>query len=379
MVQKFFFYFKFLIKGNFNTRIKHKKIIIFDDESLTNKLFKDLANLDHVFILKTRLSKIETVFINLNLIFRFFFFLIKCYNIQVAYFASIITLINPKIVLTNIDNCLIFSQVSKLLYKKIAFLAVQNAARYQFEEPFFDKKIIKKFFIPELACFGKHEEESYKKNNIHVKKFLTSGSLKLSDYLEQKKDTKSKEKYDICLILEESSGWDNLFPGFENAMGLIASHTARLAREENLSLVIAGKRNNNFEKDREKNFYSKYIPGDFSIKKSDLFSSYHLIEQSKITIGMMSTILREGLALEKKILSCNFSGCTAWNFPLKGICFLNTPEYDVFSKRVKKIISLDFKNYKKLLSKDPKYLMLIDKNNLPTKKIQIRIDELIGK
>ena len=77
--------------------------------------------------------------------------------------------------------------VAKQLHKKIKFLAVQNAARYEFDEPFYDKNQNKKYFIPELACFGEYEKSLYKKHKIDVKNFFVIGSLTLTEYLNQKK------------------------------------------------------------------------------------------------------------------------------------------------------------------------------------------------
>ena len=41
---------------------------------------------------------------------------------------------------------------------------------------------------------------------------------------------------------------------------------------------------------RKKIFYSKYIDQDFKILPNSNYSSYKAIENSEVTIGMMSTI-----------------------------------------------------------------------------------------
>ena len=64
-------------------------------------------------------------------------------NFKISYLVSLILEINPKIVVTNIDNSIDFSLVARRLFKKIKFLAIQNAARYQFDEPFYDANIKK--------------------------------------------------------------------------------------------------------------------------------------------------------------------------------------------------------------------------------------------
>ena len=81
-------------------------------------------------------------------------------------------------------------------------------------------------------------------------------------------------------------------------------------------------------------------------------------------IGSTSTILREALGFEKKILSCNFSGNYHIDFPIKGICFLKDCEYDEFEERVMKILSLNKKDYFNKIDHDYKYLMYPEKNNI---------------
>ena len=55
-------------------------------------------------------------------------------------------------------------------------------------------------------------------------------------------------------------------------------------------------------------FYKKYINKNFHInpRVKENFTSYTNTENSKIIIGMVSTLLRENLGAGKKILSCNF-------------------------------------------------------------------------
>ena len=40
-----------------------------------------------------------------------------------------------------------------------------------------------KFYIPYFLCFGQHEINEYKKNNIKVKNFFKVGSLRTSNFL----------------------------------------------------------------------------------------------------------------------------------------------------------------------------------------------------
>ena len=94
---------------------------------------------------------------------------------------------NPKLVITYIDNSYKFSEVAlryNKINKNIKFVAIQNGARYEILENdyLFRKKIRKenynkKFFIPVLFSLGNYEREIYKKLNINVSKNIPIGVL----------------------------------------------------------------------------------------------------------------------------------------------------------------------------------------------------------
>lgn len=375
MLAKFLLLFRLIIKSKYEFKIPQKKIIIFDDEGLDLKLFQKFLNLKETEVLITRNEKIKTIFFSPKIIFLIIFYWLKGNKLSVSYFTALIISINPKLVLTRIDNSILYSLVAKNLYKKYFFLAIQNAARYQFDEPFYDKKIFKNLFIPEFGCFGNYEKDFYLKHGIKVNKFFILGSLKLSNYLENRK-IEPKDEFDICLVLEESTGWNKLYEGFEDALGLIATYTERFAKQNNLKLVLAGKRATPNLIDKERKFYKKYLKYNWEIKNKKIFSSYHYAASSKVVVGMMSTLLRESLSIKKKILSCNFTGCEAWDFPINGICSLKNNKYEIFDERMKLILNLDFNTYKNSLEKDPSYVMFLDKLKLPTTMLANRIKEL---
>ena len=86
--------------------------------------------------------------------------------------------------------------------------------------------------------------------------------------------------------------------------------------------------------------------------------------QSKLTIALWSTMLREAISFEKKILSFNPIGhpdvrFTAPDdtFPQESICILNKPSYELFEERVLKILSMTNKEYFSQLGKEKSFLM----------------------
>ena len=86
--------------------------------------------------------------------------------------------------------------------------------------------------------------------------------------------------------------------------------------------------------------------------------------QSKLTIALMSTILREAISFEKKFyllilpdtLMLNFLH-QALHFPQESICILTKPSYELFEERVLKILSMTNKEYFSQLGKEKSFLM----------------------
>ena len=92
-----------------------------------------------------------------------------------AYLISLIEVIQPKVVLTFIDNSLKFSDLARALDKKINFVAIQNAARYDFNKYKYryKKKLAvqdytKNLYIPNYLCFGKFEIDHFRKHKVKL-------------------------------------------------------------------------------------------------------------------------------------------------------------------------------------------------------------------
>ena len=94
---------------------------------------------------------------------------------------------------------------------------------------------------------------------------------------------------------------------------------------------------------------------------------------------MMSTMLRENLALGGKSLSCNFTKSHIWDFPIKGICFFNNLNFEAFEKRLIKLLSMSYKDYLLGLNNKPDYLIFSHKNHSTQEMLKKRIKDLLKK
>ena len=347
---------------------KKKKIIVFDN--LSNfYILNNIFNKNLTYVMPVRITEIKKIYINTFIIN----YLIKNFfkdKLKINYFQALIKLIEPKVVITAVDNSVEFQKIAKELHKSIKFIAVQQAHR---EYSFFPRSWLKDVFIPEYYCWGTYDVNIFKSKRMKVNEYKLFGSLKVCKFLKKKKQ---KQIYDICLPshgLPAPDFYSNLkkygtkFNNRERSQYTDGVHMPKLyysldktailvfnhAKKYNLKFVIASRYEN-----KTKNFYLekkyyerlfksskfKIIPNDFKN-----FGSYRTISRSKLIIGLNSSILRETLELKKKILVCNFTGSNNIYFPIKNRFILKKYNRNQFEKMFFNISKMSTKKYYKIL------------------------------
>ena len=185
---------KFLRKLSFIQVPKKNKIIIFDD--LGNEISFILKK-ENYFLLNPRINSMKEVFLNYKILIFILFNIFKR-NLKINYLIALINEIDPKLVITFIDNSQDFHKLSKHFDKKKDFLAVQNANRGDYS--FLKEKQKKNVHIQKLFCLGEFDVEFFKRNFINNNP-IVSGSLKNSIFFNNyKKEINEKIVFDICLI-----------------------------------------------------------------------------------------------------------------------------------------------------------------------------------
>lgn len=370
---------------------KNIKIIVIDDEERSENELLLKKHLNKTFFLSTRFYAINFFFLNSKILLNTFKYLIKGNFSLSSYFASLIEFVKPKIILTTCDNSHHFFKTAKILHKKFKFIAIQRSSRDSIVK--LPKKLKEIIFIPEYFCFGEYEKKFYRAIGANVSKFKPIGSYHFSNF-ENKIDIKKiKENYDICLIAEVPYKHDF---NFNEEGQKLATFIKKFAEKYNLKVVVAGKRRNNINKklilakktgvslentfDPEYSFYTKIFgKKNYKINIKGQFSSYKTAMKSKVVIGMSSTMLREMLAVGKKILvwSSKKHLSSRTKFPIKGLCLLQCNGYDEFEKRLKKIIFISKNKYFTKLKNDPKKLVFYNKNYSTNSKIINEIEKYI--
>ena len=261
----------------------------------------------------------RVLYFNLAILINIPFSFISLKSIKSAYLAALIKAISPELVITLIDNSIHFFRVARMLHKKIRFIAIQNGLRMDL---LMRPKIwCDEIFIPEFVCFGKNEKDLYNELNADVGKFHIVGSLKEMAFREESSifDNSSGNdtvdyKYDICVVSESFDGYDKDYPGLENACGSIVKFARKFGKEHGLKLALALKYPVDFKTNSgstEVEFYSRFANLDsFTLgnQEGNVWSSYEMTYQSRVTLGMTSTLLLETASRGNRVLICDFFG-----------------------------------------------------------------------
>ena len=246
--------------------------------------------------------------------------------------------------------------------------------------------------MPHYFCFGQLEIDDCNLYKINVKNFYKYGSIGVANffhYLNQNKIKLNKNKYDICLISEPAEGVDAYYNhnSVEEGVAQISRFAIKFSRKHKLKFIFASKRAKktalvkNSQYNTEINYYKKYLDkSDFDYlmnninEKKYFFSSYQAIFESKIAVAAQSTLLRNKIGLNEKILSCNLTNFKIYDFPINGFCTINNCNYEDFENRLQKILNMSIKDYFYNIDRDKSYIVAFDKELSTIDKIKKKID-----
>ena len=383
------FVFKYLVNGTiYFKNPKKNKVIIFDSKYPGSFYLRYLFLKKITHIIPTRAEEIKEIHLTKEVIK----YILKNFfkrSLKQNYLIILIKLINPKIVVTYTDNSPDFYLISKLLRNEIRFIAFQQGTRSLRRQPV---RYGKEIFIPEFYCLSNWDKNYFEKKKAKVTNFFVEGSLKVAlakKFIKSNKIKIHNNKYDICIIGEHGKIWGSKaeevlnynkknFPSTDKydtynfiekhgfSTGTHAKYVQKLCKKHNLRFIIAGKHlKNTVLRQAEINFYKHYL-GNNNFKLvpglPHKFSNYQLILQSRLIIGCDSTLLRETLALKKKVLHCNLSGHPGADIPIKKDFAFKGHSFEAFEKKVVNILNMSDNNYFKSLGKNKDYIIANSEN-----------------
>ena len=350
----------------------HKRFLIFDE--VNSEILKNYLKNNYTY-LHCRNEKF-------NLYVLFFNFLNKKFN-KLDYYNSYIGYVNPRIIISTIDNNPTFYKLKKNINQKKILIQMG------WKSPIYDKSIFsfkknkvkiikdKLYNIDTILVFNKSIGNFFK--SLNAKKVIEIGSFR-SNHIE----INSKKKIDLLYI----SSWNNIDPkkkytNIVNGKEYLLMHNKILnnlnkyLEKYDVNLHILGKKNKFLNENLEFNFYKKIFKNSkWTFLQSEKYNSYKVVDSSKIIINLHSTLGYESLSRGNKTIFLD-----PYSNKIKTINFgwpcedlkKNGPFWttDVSFKGIEKIIN-NLKNMKnkKFLSLQKKYskkLMPYNKKNTKLK------------
>lgn len=271
-----------------------------------------------------------------------------------VYLLSCLHWINPKLVITFIDNSIIFQYLS-VTYEKAVFYAIENGIRSKY-----DVDIKYKYVMPNYFCFGYWEKELFEKYGHSIKNYYPVGSLLGGYYKYHISGEDIPIKYDICLVSQwrESIMNGNIFPEIKVGIATLFSFLGEYIKENNVKFCVASPS----DEEEQFNYYEKVFKDKATVIQynRENFSTYAAMDCSDVIVAFDSTAAREAFGWGKKVLFCNFSGDDNYDFPIQGIWSINHADYDEFRERMNLLCSMNVDEYLKQSGENLRYMMNYD-------------------
>lgn len=338
-------------------KINKKDIVIFD--CVNSRVLLEILPKNQTYVISSRVHLIKKLLVNLTTI-SFIFKNLFYRSIQLNYFISLIIQIQPKFVITTIDNSVTFSNLTKYFENKVKFIALQNAARGGIYENTDDSN--KFLYYSNYMGFSNFDLELMKKKGIKIKNFFSVGSLKNSyfkKYIQKKIDNQNKN-FDICFISKRIFENDQKVSSkaAEDSFTLLKL-LANYIKKYNKSIIIQSKSKKlNLV---EKIFFDKLFTGtNYKIDLLDnelKFNSYRNISSSKIIVGAPSTLLREASVYSDTKILCFSTENKDDKYPYAGLNLLRENSSEKFDERLNLLFALPYEEYVKKLQPKHNYLM----------------------
>jgi surface carbohydrate biosynthesis protein len=370
---------------NINNITKGSDVLIIDLHGSEN-IVKTLPNGISYALLSTRG---EFIYLSYKLIFFWivFFFKIRPINrtsIRVSYAASVVKIINAKILVTFIDNNNFLGLISRN-FDTLHCISIQNGANRQ------KHGIVSNAILPTYYySFGENEIDLFKRDGINYKEVYPMGSLKAGLFYEQynKSNKKEKNQYDVGIISEyrpEQEYSDHIsMRDFFKAGFKLHKFMSRYGGNKKIAVLLSGKDSKN-----EKKYFDSIYKGDAFelLDRINPYSNYYNIMNCEVVVSLTSTLSYEAMALGKKVLFCynvlnngNDSNTRYTQFvKIPEEFILSSGDYNHFEKKINNLIKMDSKKYHDKIKKYSKYVMNFDKCNLPQDIVRQKIHELILK
>jgi len=224
-------------------------------------------------------------------------------QLRVAYEASVLELLCPKLVLTFLDNDGTFGEVAKQVDAR--FIAIQNGFRTS-------QCFSRINFAPEAFLFGQRCIDNYAKFEIESNSLIRAGSIKVSHcYKINGNSFKRSKSFDVLLVSSYQLGMENgasedqepIRLNLNKGTALISDYLLRFISSRGLrvGILLWG---SGADGARELKYFSRIFRDkvEYIEKSQAIEGSYLRVLESELTLSYGSTLGYEAISMGKKAM-----------------------------------------------------------------------------
>jgi len=362
-----------------------KKLVLRDIDSTTIKCYPDTIHLTPTLVVRTlfHIEKNDWIQVLTNGSVKSF--ISKAY---LRYILSCIDLTQAKVVLTFIDNSGLFWSLSRIDTKR-TYYAIQNGARTtacvrdSLPLPPHRNAIIS---MPYFFCFGQRDIDLFTRYRHRIDNYYPVGSL-IGGYYKSSVLSEQKICFDLCFISQWhahffceivgddfcSKEWKRVRAGLDK----LNCFLLKFIEETGLNLIICPRNDNDAD---EIAFYRNIYGDKASISEANRkdFSTYRIIDRSRLAIALNSTTLSEVFAWGKKVLWCNMTDDEHFEMPEAGVSYFHCDDYDAFKERLLLLLAMPQDKYESVTCRDARYINNFNPDNPPHEVIRSRIMNILS-
>lgn len=231
--------------------------------------------------------------------------ILRLQNIRESVIFSIVDELDPKVLITFIDNSSLMGRIQKEFPRKLC-ISVQNGFRAGFGSPI---GAFSEFQQPTLYGFGEYENRLLSDRGIKIVDYHAVGSLRYGLY-KKRFHSDANSKYEVCFVSEWiSDEFDNdsellrIIRIYHNHLFELLLHVC-IKLDLSLSIAMRSEKYSAAYKEEVKFFsgadeqgFATCIPND-----SSRYGSYQVVFSSRVVVCIFSTLGFEALGSGRKVL-----------------------------------------------------------------------------
>ncbi|OGT32166.1 MAG: hypothetical protein A3E87_05095 [Gammaproteobacteria bacterium RIFCSPHIGHO2_12_FULL_35_23] len=313
-------------------------------------------------------------------------------NLKGIYLLSCLKIINPKVVITIVDDSEHFHWLSRTL-KFIEFYAVENGIRPLGTTGKLGTESIRKNAIISFTnyiCYGQYEVEHFPAQGHKIDHYYPFGPVPQSYYRSSIIAKHSKSiKYQICKVAQASWSVFEVHPDypekFKKLIITLEKYLAKFIKEFNIKCCIALRDSDDYAMNYYNEIYGNAVT---YIQFEQHVSTYLAMEESEVVVNSFSSVGTQALGLGRKVLFVDCSGTPCHNFfkssvtrfpEVEELCVVSEDNYELFCNKLNRLLAMPYEEYLSIVKEARAYYAVFDDHYPAYKKVIDLINQRINK